>query len=381
MATVVKRRGRWVLDFYDHHGERQRLTLPEGTTKGKAKEELRAIEDMVSRGTFTPAKRVLLFSEVARDWLDYKKTRIRETTWECYAGHLKNHFHDLDGLKINQITTATVEKFITARQAQEMKIASLRKILVSLGQIFKYAVRHKYLDHNPFTDAERPRDRGIEGEHSQDKINILTPEQAATFLEQVTSQKYRVLFMLAVFAGARQGELLGLKWGDIDWQNCQIHIQRTFTKGRFFATKTKGSNRKIDLGPVSMTELKKWRLACPKSELDLVFPNSAGEPMNYSNMVNRHFLPALRAAGIPRIRFHDLRHTYASLLLHQGENVKYIQSQLGHSSPTVTLNVYAHLMKPTNQEAACRLESAILGTGHNLVTTTKKGVAAFTVTP
>jgi len=91
-------------------------------------------------------------------------------------------------------------------------------------------------------------------------------------------------------------------------------------------------------------------------------------------MVQRYFLPALMAAELPKIRFHDLRHTYASLLIEQRENIKYIQSQLGHSSPTVTLNVYAHLMKPTNQEAVFRLENAIFGaTGHKTVTRKKKG--------
>jgi integrase len=106
--------------------------------------------------------------------------------------------------------------------------------------------------------------------------------------------------------------------------------------------------------------------------------------MNYSNMMNRHFFPAQVKAGIARkpekgkiegaIRFHDLRHTYASLLIEQGENLKYIQTQLGHSSPTMTLNVYAHLMKPTNQEAARRLEEKIFGTGDFLVTSEKTEV-------
>jgi len=79
-------------------------------------------------------------------------------------------------------------------------------------------------------------------------------------------------------------------------------------------------------------------------------------------MLRRHFYPALEAAKCPKIRFHDLRHTYASLLIEQGENIKYIQSQLGHASPVVTLSVYAHLMNPVNQEAACRLENAIVQT-------------------
>ena len=147
----------------------------------------------------------------------------------------------------------------------------------------------------------------------------------------------------------------------MDWINNQVHIQRTFNNQAWYDVKTETSNRKIDIGPVMMTALKKWKLACLPSKLDLVFPNKAGGPINHNNLVNRHFNPALKAAGLPIIRFHDLRHTYASLLIEQGENIKYIQSQLGHSSPTVTLDIYAHLMKPVNQEAACRLENTIWG--------------------
>ena len=147
-------------------------------------------------------------------------------------------------------------------------------------------------------------------------MKILIPSHITAFLEQVKEPKYRMLFMLAIFTGARQGELLGLKWSDVDWENRQIHIQRTFNKGRFFPTKDQEPQiAKLTLGPTVLTELKKWKLACPQNELDLVFPNEAGEPINYSNMVRRHFLPALKAAELPRIRFHDLRHTYASLMI------------------------------------------------------------------
>jgi integrase len=372
MACITKRRGRWVIDFYDQYGKRRWKTLPEGTTKTQAREELRAIEDMVDKGVYLPKSKTPLFYKVARDWIGYKRPKLRESTWEVYEGHVRNHFHDLDGLKINRINVATIEQFITTRQLGGMNLGTLRKILVSLGQILSYAVRHKYLDHNPLKEAERPRGQG---EEKQDEsIRILTPDQLNAFLGRVDTQKYRTLFLLAVFTGARQGELLGLKWGDIDWTACQVNIQRTFNKGRFFATKTKTSNRKVDLGPTVMIELKKWKLACPQGDLNLVFPNGAGGPINYSNMVRRHYHPALEAAGLPRIRFHDLRHTYASLMISHGENIKYIQNQLGHSSPTVTLNVYAHLMKPTNQEAVCRLENAIFGeSGSKMVAETKKG--------
>jgi integrase len=322
---------------------------------------------------------------VAQEWIEHKRLKLRETTWEVYEGHVRNHFGDLDYLKITRITIATVERFITNRQAQGMNIGTLRKILVTLGQILSYAVRHKYIDYNPLREAERPRPQAKvqEGEsNGQGDMKILTPVQINAFLDQVPDHKYRFLFMLAVFSGARQGELLALKWSDVDWLLSQIHIQRTFNNGRLFTPKTQTSKRKIDLGPVIMKELKRWRLASPKNDLDLVFPNDAGNHINNKNMLRRHFRPALQAAGCPCIRFHDLRHINASLRLENGENIKYIQAQLGHATPTITLNVYAHLMKDRNPEAACRLENAVFGeNGSKMVAKSKKGLRSGTVTP
>lgn len=218
MACISKRRNRYVIDFYDQYGKRRWKTLPQGTNKARAKEELRAIEDMVAQGVFLPKAKVPLFSEVSRNWIEYKRTNLRASTWEVYEGHVRNHFKDLDGLRINSITTATVEKFITTRQQQGMNINTLRKILVTLGQIFSYSVRHKYIDHNPLRDAERPRSNGNEPE-GKNKITILSPAQINTFLDNVQGRKYKTLFLLAIMSGARQGELLGLKWDDLDLVN------------------------------------------------------------------------------------------------------------------------------------------------------------------
>jgi integrase len=146
----------------------------------------------------------------------------------------------------------------------------------------------------------------------------------------------------------------------------------------------------VDLSPVVVKELRKWRLESPFSrEDDLIFPTETGSMMSRNNLVERYFIPALAKAEIlkidkkkkvvgPTVRFHDIRHTYASLMIEQGENVKYIQTQLGHSSPTVTLNVYAHLLKSTNQEAVLRLENAIFAeSGSKMVAEKEKDLTGI----
>lgn len=381
MATIARRRGRYVLDFYDCQGRRQRQTCKEGTTLKKAKEALRQIEDQVTRRVYVGENKVPTFPEVAAAWLLFKKTNLRASTWEVYEGHTRIHFPEFAGIKINRITASMIERFIMDRQSGGMPISTIRKILVSLNQILKYAARHGYIHQNPMLVAERPREPQSHENGPPGRIRVLNPKEISALLAAEKDQKYRTMFMLAITSGLRQGELIGLKWPDVDWKASQVAVERTFNNQAWYQPKTNGSRRRIDLGPAMLRELKLWRLACPSSELNLVFPNDAGGPINHNNLVVRHFKPAMKAAGIEKIRWHDLRHTYASLLIEQGENIKYIQAQLGHSSPTVTLNVYAHLMKPTNQAAAKRLEGVIFGTGHNLVTINEKGATAETVTP
>ena len=241
-------------------------------------------------------------------------------------------------MKVNRITTAGIEKWIATRQKEKMHILTLRKSLMILGQIMAYAVRHRYITYNPVRDAERPKDQG---QVKTKKIRVLMPAESKSLLDATTDKEYHTLFMLAIMSGARQGELLGLKWPDVDWENNQIHIQRTFNNQRWYDVKTATSNRRIDLGPAMMKDLKKWKLACLPNKLKLVFPNGAGGPINHSNMRCRHYEPALKRAELGKVRFHDLRHTYASMLIEQGENIKYIQTQLGHPTPMVTLNEYA----------------------------------------
>ena len=377
MAKIAKRRNRWVIDFYDHQGKRRWITMPKGATKRKAKDKLREIEDQLARGIFIPEKKIPIFKDVAENWLEYKKPNTRFNTWEKYDGYVRNHYQLFLEVRIDRITTAKIEKFISAKQIAGTNITTLKKMLVALNQIMKYAVRHHYLDHNPVLNAEKPKDQ--RGENEKEFIRVLTPEQITTLLAKVDSYEFKILFQLALFSGARQSELFGLKWTDIDWQNRQIEIKRSYNGRRWYPPKSKASRRKIDIGPAMVSELKRWRLKSSYSgDEDLIFPDDAGNPLDPTSVVRNYFYPALKSAELPRIRFHDLRHTYASLLIDQGENIKYIQSQLGHSTPVTTLSVYAHLMSDVNQRAALNLEEKIFQTGSKMVADSrfeiKKGV-------
>ena len=343
MACIAKRRNRYVIDFYDNQGKRRWKTLPEGTTKSDAKKVLRDIEDKIDKGIYIPQKNLPFFSEVAEMWLKSKMPNIRHSTYKQYKGHLENHLKPFyDGYRINRINYDKVEKFISHCLENGMTIPTLKKILINLGAIMTYGVRKRYIDYNPVRDAEKPK--GQSKHDDNEEFSILTPPEIISFINAGPDMKHKTLFMAAVTTGLRQGELLGLKWTDIDWFNKQIHVNRTYNHFRFYDPKTKTSRRKVDVPPQMMKQFKEWKIACPANDLDLIFPNENSKPMSALNMYNRKFLPTLKNAKINKIRFHDLRHTYASLLIDQGENIKYIQKQMGHSSIKTTMDTYGLIL-------------------------------------
>ncbi len=362
MATVAKRRGKYVLDFYDQAGKRRWVTLPEGTTKKEAKEALAEIEKQVKHGTYMPIRVIPAFSEIADTWLTSKASCVRESTHQQYKGHVTNHLNPFLGeMKVTQVTFGVLEKFKNDALNREVTPATLRKVFVTLNAILDYAVKVRCLEHNPAIYVDRPSGGGVHDAEANGQMNVFNPDQIRMLLDAADTGRDKILYMTAVLTGMRQGELLGLKWDDIDWANCQIQVRRSYNHGEFYEPKTKTSKRRIDLAPELVHELKKWNLACPKGELNLVFPTTTGTTDDAVNMLKRRFFPALDRAGLHRIRFHDLRHTYASLLIDQGEHPKYIQVQMGHSSIKITMDIYGHLMNSVNREAACKLGRCVLG--------------------
>ena len=155
MACVSYRRGRWVIDFYDQDGIRRWHTMPKGSKKRDANIKKGEIEKKIQQKIYTPPKSLPIFSSVAGDWLD-SKLGIRDNTKEGYKGHIVNHLAPFFGsLKINQITYTAVEKYTNKALSDGVTPATLRKILTTLSGIMSYAMKHRYIEHNPVRELER----------------------------------------------------------------------------------------------------------------------------------------------------------------------------------------------------------------------------------
>ena len=392
--AVVKRRGKWVLDYYDQHGIRRWET-----TQGNKKEaEILLAQRLLEIGKgdyLSPMDRKIPFSKLTTQWLDSRGAKIRPATIGQYQDHVNKHLGPFFGsVLVGRIDMRLVEAYISRKdkerkEAEAIKakakaedrqltpeeraeihgaigIATINKTLTTLGTILKYAVKAKLLDSNPISLVERPKLEAQEYSEDKEKVQFFTPEQIHPFLDKANPGLYRTLFTTAIMTGMRQEELLALRWGDIDWVTGQMLVRRTLSRNngewKFYDPKNKTSRRNIDVDPSLLLELKKWRLKLGKSELDdLVFPSPSGGPMHRSTLYKQGYLPAIRRSGVRRIRFHDLRHTYASLLIDQGEHRKYILVQMGHSSINVTMDVYGHLMNKVNVTSANRLAKTVLG--------------------
>jgi integrase len=203
-------------------------------------------------------------------------------------------------------------------------------------------------------------------------MNVLDTDQVTQFLIAAQGSSNEALYYLAIHTGMRQGELFGLKWADLQWDKGDLRIQRQVKRvpgqGWVFADpKTRKGRRTIKLGDEILQLLRAhkkhqeaqkvvagelWMENC------LIFPSSRGTPLNQSNL-RKEFLKILDGAKLPPIRFHDLRHTAASLMLNNGVPPIVVASRLGHSKPSITLNVYGHLYKETQTDAAKIMDNLV----------------------
>jgi len=344
-----------------------------GHNKKEAERRLSEIISQINNGNyFKPTD--ILFKDFAFKWLEqYAKISVKPSTLRTYSMTVRYHLIPAFGdLPLQFITAERMQEFM-AKSLDKCSPKTVNNMITQLKTIFKHARRWKYLRDNPALDIDH-----VQLEHKE--MDFLSPEEIRLLLKHA-QEPYKTLFLTAVLTGARRGELLGLQWGDVDWNSNTISVRRGLywltrkenkeegvSRWRFISTKSKRSMRMIVMSPVLKEALEIHRLTCPVSQDDLVFCNDKGNPFDPDNMVKREFLPSLVAAGLRKIRFHDLRHTYTTLMIAQGENIKFIQSQLGHASIQTTLDRYGHLL-PSNQEGVgARIDQHVFGHANALLT-------------
>jgi integrase len=346
VACVRKRRGRWVLDFTDGKGVRRWLTTKwsSDADKEKAEKLLARLSVQVEDGSYEPKREQRDFSQLVDSYVS--QLDVREHTkcdyMQIINGRLRPY---LGSMKLRGVTPQIVERYRAWVQEQGKAVRTVNKDLTLLSMMLKYAEGHRWITFNPCKHVKKLRQpighrrRALDG-------NILTASEAQRLIEAAGSQRDRVLFRMAIETGMRQGELLALRWDDIDWRSGRVYVRNSFRKGMESAPKTAASLRSIGLTATLLQALKRWKIGCPQppNGLGLVFPNTQGGFEHHYNLLRRGFFPALRRAGLRRIRFHDLRHTCASLLLASGVNIKQVQAQLGHASVSITLDVYSHFL-------------------------------------
>jgi integrase len=214
------------------------------------------------------------------------------------------------------------------------------------------------------------------------KMKTLSEAQAQHLLAVAHGDRLEALYVLALATGMRQGELLALRWHDVDLEGASLQVRASvhYTKAGYLfeEPKTKYSRRRIALSRISVEALRDHRVrqlaerlevGPAWDDMDLVFPKPVGRPIDGVSMVKLRFYPLLERAGLPRIRFHDLRHTAATLLLGRSINPKVVSEMLGHSHVSVTLGIYSHVMPHMQQQAAEAMDQALgrRGNMHNNV--------------
>lgn len=304
------------------------------------------------------------FEEYARKWLEtYAKFHCKETTWKNYQGLLSYHlFPSLKDKNLNEITREDIKGIIYDMQGKALTRSTIVNTIAPLREMLNHAVDDGLLVSNP--GLRIGRFLRVRNDKRAD-INPLTSEEVSLFLQAMPIHypRYYSFFLCAVRTGMRLGDLLALQWGDIDFHGRFIEVRRAVVRRKVVLPKN-GKIRRVDMS-LQLTQTLKDLLHQRKIETlqqgwkefpEWVFVNEEGGLLDGDNIRKRVFRRCLEKAGLRRIRIHDLRHTFGSLLIAQGKSLAYIKEQMGHHSIQVTVDIYGHLIPGANKGAVDRLD-------------------------
>ncbi len=345
-GSIVKRMGKNGNPIYYvvvPVGDKRRW-IKAGPLKHEAERLLRDTVAERERGFYKDLKRAP-FKQLAEQWMENHKLDKKLSTIRLYQDELKVHLLPYFGERIvSEITPAMVEAF-KHETAKKVSATTTNYNLMILGSIFKMGTRLGYCYNNPLLQVDRMKQK-------HKTFNTLTKEELDRLLESAEGQG-KLLLMTAGMSGMRMGEVLAMKWKNLDFEKGVYSVKESFSNFGLSSPKTETSARLVALPPVLVQALRKRkvtqmeeRLASGGSFKDqgLVFTAENGSPVNPSNLRNRIFYPAMKKAGLAgKIRFHDLRRCFASLALEAGLNPKFVQGQLGHTTIKMTMETYARV--------------------------------------
>ncbi len=339
-----------------------------GKTKQEVKDKLKKAKAQLEQGTLVTAQQQSVASYLD-SWLAIKQASVRASTVVSYRGIIHNHIVPHIGyMKLQKLAGDHIQELYATLLEKGLSPTTVGTVHTLLSSACKDAVKWKRIAVNPCASVTPPR-------QTHKEMKFLTVEQAQQLLEAAQGHKLEAMIVLAVLTGMRRGELCALHWEDLDFSKGTVRIHRSLSYKnadgngcvyREELPKTAAGMRTIPLPDVALEALKAHRARQREQRLqagsawknlDLVFCTGIG---SYYNQSNHHkvFRKMLETAGLPVIRFHDLRHSAATILLSMGVNPKVIQERLGHANITITLGRYAHVTESMQHEANKTLNQA-----------------------
>lgn len=374
----------WVVDYVDQRGKRRLKTFAK---KKDAEAEAAKTRVEIGEGTHVADSASVTVKKAGELWIaGAEAAGLERATITQYRQHLDLHLEPFLGhTRLSRLNVPTVRAFEDRLRTEGRSPAMVRKVLGSLGALLADAQERGLVARNAVRDI-RGRRRGADRKAERRQkgklkvgVDIPTRLEIKAIVETVRG-RWRPLIVTAVFTGMRASELRGLRWSDVDLEKREIHVrQRADRFNRIGSPKSEAGHRVVPISPIVVNTLREWKLACPKGELGLVFPNGAGNVESLANIINRGLVPPQLAAGVtvkggatdadgkPVVRakytgMHALRHFYASWCINRREDggiglpPKVVQDRLGHSSITMTMDTYGHLF-PRGDDAE-ELEAA-----------------------
>jgi integrase len=352
----------WIVDYVDQAGTRRLKTFP---VKKEATAFAATTTVEIRQGIHTPDSSSKTVAEAAASWLESCRSRgLERSTVDSYEQHVTLHIVPYLGrFKLSQVSAPGVREFEDRLRRSGRSPAMVRKILTSLSSLLSDAQERGLVSRNVVRELGSRRKKGVDRradrrQKGRVKVGVDIPSrEEVRAIVAALEGRWRPIILTAIFTGLRASELRGLRWADVNLKKGELHVrQRADRYNAIGRPKSEAGERTVPLPPIVANALREWKLACPKSDIDLVFASSRGGITAHSNIVKYALVPAQIAAAVTTPEgnakypgLHALRHFYASWCINRREDgglgltPKLVQERLGHSNIAMTLDVYGHL--------------------------------------